>query len=44
MSHDQTEYELFLSYARLDNRPIPETYPLGWVSALKEQHRFSHSR
>jgi tetratricopeptide (TPR) repeat protein len=37
MSHDQTEYELFISYARLDNRPIPESYPHGWVSALAEQ-------
>jgi hypothetical protein len=37
VSNDQTEYELFISYARRDNRPIPATYPLGWVSALKDQ-------
>ncbi|OWK43756.1 tetratricopeptide repeat protein [Fimbriiglobus ruber] len=36
MSLDQTEYELFVSYARKDNRPIPETFPHGWVVALKD--------
>ncbi len=46
MPSDQTEYELFLSYARLDNRPIPETYPHGWVTALHDhiladQRRYS---
>ena len=29
MTADQTRYEIFISYARRDNRPIPETYPHG---------------
>jgi tetratricopeptide (TPR) repeat protein len=37
MPSDQQEYEIFLSYARLDNRPIPETYPHGWVTSLRDQ-------
>ena len=37
MSNDQTEYELFISYARLDNKPIPDNYPHGWVTALRDQ-------
>jgi Flp pilus assembly protein TadD len=37
MPSDQTEYEIFISYARLDNKPIPETYPHGWVTALNDQ-------
>jgi tetratricopeptide (TPR) repeat protein len=36
VTNDQSEYELFISYARRDDRPIPETYPHGWVTALKE--------
>jgi hypothetical protein len=32
---DQTEDELFISYARSDNRPIPDGHPHGWVTALK---------
>lgn len=35
-STDQTEYELFVSYARKDNKPIPDTYPHGWVTAVKD--------
>jgi tetratricopeptide (TPR) repeat protein len=42
MSTDQSDYELFISYARLDNRPIPETYPHGWVTALKDQILADH--
>ena len=42
MSEDQTPYELFISYARADNKPIPETYPHGWVTALKEQILADH--
>ena len=46
MSTDQTEYEIFISYARFDNRPVPPDYPFGWVTALRDhiladQHRFS---
>jgi hypothetical protein len=37
MPSDQAEYEIFISYARLDNKPIPETYPHGWVTALRDQ-------
>src|SRR5437870_5517864 len=36
MPSDQTEYDLFISYARKDNKPIPETYPRGWVTAIYE--------
>ena len=36
MSNDQTEYELFISYARLDNKPIPDTYPHGWVTTVHD--------
>ena len=46
MSADQTEYEIFLSYARLDNQPIPPEFPLGWVTAVRDhiladQRRYS---
>jgi hypothetical protein len=46
MPTDQTENELFISYARADNRPIRETYPHGWVTALRDhiladQRRYS---
>ncbi len=46
MSADQTEYEIFISYARLDNTPIPPDYPLGWVTAVRDhiladQRRYS---
>jgi tetratricopeptide (TPR) repeat protein len=36
MAADQNEYEIFISYARLDNMPIPPDYPLGWVTALRD--------
>jgi hypothetical protein len=36
MSDTNTPYELFLSYSRRDNLPIPATHPHGWVSALCE--------
>ncbi len=36
MTTDQTDYELFVSYARKDNKPIPDTYPHGWVTAVKD--------
>ena len=36
MTTDQTDYEIFVSYARKDNRPIPDTFPHGWVAAVTE--------
>lgn len=36
MSTDQTEYDIFISYARRDNQPIPDTYPHGWVTSLHD--------
>lgn len=31
MAADQTRCEIFIRYARKDNKPIPETYPHGWL-------------
>ena len=36
MSDATTRYEIFISYARKDNLPIPRTYPHGWVTALHD--------
>ncbi len=36
MTTDQTDYEIFVSYARKDNRPIPDTFPHGWVAAVTD--------
>jgi len=49
MNTDHTEHDLFISYARLDNKPIPATYPHGWVTALRhfivaDQRRHSTER
>jgi Flp pilus assembly protein TadD len=37
MADDQKNYEIFLSYARKDNQPIPVDYPHGWVTALRDE-------
>lgn len=42
MSADQTEYDVFISYSRKDNRPIPETYPCGWVTAIRDHIAADH--
>jgi hypothetical protein len=39
---DQSAYDLFLSYARKDNRPIPATFPCGWVTAIFEHILADH--
>jgi tetratricopeptide (TPR) repeat protein len=36
MAADQAKYDIFVSYARLDNRPLPDTHPVGWVTALRD--------
>lgn len=46
MASDQAEYEIFISYARVNNEPIPKEYPHGWVTALRDyiladQRRFT---
>ena len=33
MARDQTNYDLFISYARKDNQPDRETGQEGWVTA-----------
>lgn len=42
MSADQTEYDLFISYSRKDNRPIPDTFPHGWVTAIRDHIAQDH--
>ena len=44
MSDISTLYEVFISYARKDNRPIPESYPHGWVTGLRDQILADHRR
>ena len=39
-----TLYEIFISYARKDNQPIPPTYPHGWVTALHDHILADHRR
>ena len=41
---DQSTYDLFLSYARLDNQPIPATFPRGWVTAIYEHILADHRK
>ena len=33
MTRELTRYEIFLSYARADNRPIPPA-EMGWVATV----------
>jgi hypothetical protein len=35
MAHE-TQFDVFISYARADNKPIPEDHPRGWVTAIYE--------
>ena len=42
MSADQTLYDVFISYARKDNAPIPATYPYGWVTAIRDHVAADH--
>ena len=44
MPSDQTDYDLFISYARKDNKPIPETYPKGWVTAIRDHIAEDHRK
>jgi tetratricopeptide (TPR) repeat protein len=44
MSADQTEYDVFISYARKDNCPIPESLSDGWVSAIRDHILADHRR
>ncbi len=39
---DTTAYDVFLSYARKDNAPIPEAFPQGWVTAIYEHILAEH--
>ncbi len=39
---DTTAYDVFLSYARKDNAPIPEAFPQGWVTAIYEHIHAEH--
>ena len=41
-SSDQTAYDVFLSYSRKDNAPIPATYPCGWVTAIRDHILADH--
>jgi len=42
MPDDQTRYDVFITYLREDNAPIPETYPLGWVAAIRDHILADH--
>jgi hypothetical protein len=44
MSDTTTLYEIFIRYARKDNRPIPETDPHGWVTGLRDHILADHRR
>ena len=44
MSDATTLCEIFISYARKDNRPIPETYPHAWVTGLRDHILADHRR
>jgi tetratricopeptide (TPR) repeat protein len=44
MSGRPTEYEIFLSYSRPDNAPIPASAAQGWVTALRDQIIEDHRR
>ena len=42
MAADQTDYDVFISYSRKDNQSIPDTYPLGWVAAIRDHIATDH--
>src|SRR4051812_18439501 len=44
MNESTSLYDIFISYARKDNRPIPDSYPHGWVTGLCEYLRADHRR
>jgi TIR domain len=44
MSTEHTAYEIFLSYSRKDNQPIPVTATEGWVTALRDHILEDHRR
>lgn len=41
---NQTSYDLFLSYSRLDNSPMSESFPQGWVTAIRDHILEDHRR
>jgi len=44
VSNDQTEYDVFISYARRENQPIPEAFPAGWVTAIRDHIAADHRK
>ena len=42
MSADQTDYDVFISYARKDNVPSPDAFPLGWITAIRNHIATDH--
>lgn len=44
VSSPDQQYDIFLSYARSDNAPIPPGAPIGWVTALREHILADHRR
>lgn len=44
MSTEHTVFEIFLSYSRRDNQPIPVTAEKGWVTALRDHILEDHRR
>ncbi len=44
MSDATNDYDIFISYARKDNRPIQRAYPFGWVTALRDHILADHRR
>jgi tetratricopeptide (TPR) repeat protein len=44
MTTAHTAFEIFLSYARKDNQPLPELYPQGWVTAIRDHILEDHRR
>ena len=44
MTSQHTQYEIFISYARVDNAPIPEGASVGWVTALRDHILEDHRR
>ena len=38
------EYDIFISYARKDNHPIPDSYAQGWVTAIRDHIAADHQR
>lgn len=43
-AHDTGSYDLFISYARKDNAPMPASYPRGWVTAIRDHILADHAR